>query len=172
MTILRVVTHPSPFLNSRCQEVVDFDQGLARLVDRMAEEMYASRGVGLAAPQLGVLSNVILIDASGGEASDGLVVMVNPKIAWSSTQVEPGVEGCLSLPGVWLTIVRSIACGVKYYDLSGIMREMTCEGMTARIVQHEEEHLRGVTLLDKVGTLNRRMAIKKMARPTKKDISI
>lgn len=125
----------------------------------MITMMYAASGVGLAAPQVGVSERLIVVDPSGGDSMVALVQMVNPEVIWTSADVSVAGEGCLSLPGVDLQIIRHVACDVRYGDLCGSTRVQRCVGLLARIVQHEVDHLDGITLLDRVGTLSRKFAL-------------
>ena len=159
---MKVITYPDPILDRQCDDVTTFDQALKRLADDMAEAMYAARGVGLAAPQVGLLHKFVLVDPSAGEAGNELIVLANPKITWASIELATSEEGCLSLPGVFIPIVRPVACDVEYHDINGEIRSMKCTGWKARIVQHEVEHLAGITMLNKVGSLARRLALKNL----------
>lgn len=159
---MKVVTYPDPILDRPCDDVTTFDQSLKRLSDDMAEAMYASHGVGLAAPQVGLSRRFILVDPSAGEAGNELIALANPRITWSSTELATSEEGCLSLPGVFIPIVRPVACDVEYFDIDGEIRSMKCSGWKARIVQHEVEHLIGITMLNKVGSLARKLALKNL----------
>lgn len=161
---MRVVTYPDPVLDRPCDDVTEFGLHLKRLADDMAEAMYASRGVGLAAPQVGLSKRFILVDPSAGESANGLVAMANPRIAWTSPELEVQEEGCLSLPGVYLPILRAVACDVVYLDTEGKAQMMRCTGLQARIAQHEIEHLSGITMLLKVGPLARQLALKNLTR--------
>lgn len=161
--MLRIITYPDPILERSCDDVVEFGVDLKKLVDDMAEVMYASRGVGLAAPQVGLSKNIILVDPSSGESGNQLVVMVNPKITWCGDDIKVGEEGCLSLPGVKLWVPRSMHLVVEYLDTAGKARRLDCTGWQARIVQHEVDHLLGITMLKKVGRLARQMALKNLA---------
>lgn len=160
---MKVVVYPDPILDRPCDDVTAFGPGLKRLADDMAVAMYASRGVGLAAPQVGLSRRLILIDPSGGDSGNELVALANPKITWTSGEMDTMEEGCLSLPGIYLPIPRAVACDVEYLDLDGETRTMRCTGWKARIVQHETEHLLGITMLSKVGSLARRLALKNLA---------
>src|SRR5262249_47699638 len=99
-----VVTHPDPILERPCDDVAEFGSNLKRLADDMAEAMYASSGVGLAAPQVGLSRRFVLIDPSAGESANSMVAMANPRLTWFSSEMETAEEGCLSLPGIWLPI--------------------------------------------------------------------
>ncbi len=160
--MLDIVKYPDPTLSSECDDVIVFGQEIKAIADCMIETMYASGGVGLAANQVGTLRNVVLVDPTSGDDANELLVLVNPKIVWTSTEKKPGEEGCLSLPGVTLSVLRSIACDVEYLDLSGALKLARCVGLKARIVQHEIDHLKGVTMLDRVDSFARRSAIKKL----------
>ncbi len=160
--MLKIITYPDPILSAPCAPVEAFDAQLRQLATGMAEAMYVANGVGLAAPQVGVSKRLIVIDTSAGERASELVTMINPRIVWFSPDLIPGQEGCLSLPGVNLTIVRSGSCDVEYFDLDGVPRSMRCTGLKARIAHHEVEHLSGVTLVDKVGPMARKLVLKNL----------
>lgn len=162
---MKVVTHPDPILDRPCDDVTTFGPSLKALADDMAEVMYASSGVGLAAPQVSLSQRFVLVDPSGGESANALVAMANPQITWFSPEHEVAEEGCLSLPGIWLPIPRPVACDVEYLDTDGVARKLKCTGWQARIVQHEVEHLLGITMLQKVGPMARQMALKNLTRP-------
>lgn len=159
---MKVVVYPDPALRAVARAVIAFDGALKSLIDDMAEAMYAATGVGLAAPQVGVLSRLVLVDPSAGDDGNALVAMVNPRLVWASPDVVLAEEGCLSLPGVFVKVSRSQACDVEYVDVGGVQRSLRCVGMQARIVQHEVEHLDGVLMLHKVGPLARRLALKEL----------
>ncbi len=142
-----VVTYPSPILSRPCDDVIVFGPELQLLLDSMAEVMYSSDGIGLAANQIGLSQRFILVDPSAGEVGSELVALANPRITWLSDEIDVMKEGCLSLPGVTLSIPRSIACDVEYFDLSGEMKTMRCVDLKARIVQHEIDHLLGIKML-------------------------
>ena len=160
---MQLVTYPSIALNTVCDAVFvgqSTSEELRFIVDKMTDVMYTSEGVGLAAPQVGIMKRIVLVDASGGMSENDLVVLVNPKIVWSSLELEEGSEGCLSLPGINVPIVRSIACHVEYHDItSHNTLSLKCTGLKARIVQHEIDHLDGITLVDKLGPFARRTAL-------------
>jgi peptide deformylase len=162
--VLRVVEYPDPVLKQACLAVEVFDSGLATFVDQMVEAMYASGGVGLAAPQVGASNRILTIDPSGGESNTQLMVLVNPSVTWRSAEAEVGEEGCLSLPGVKLLVPRSLAVDVEYFDLVGVLHSMQCRGLQARIVQHEVDHLDGVMMLDRVGVMSRKLVQKHLSK--------
>lgn len=160
--MLKIVGHPHPSLATRARDVTDFGTDLRRLVDEMAQAMYLSEGVGLAAPQVDVLQRVLIIDPSGGEEANLLTVLINPRVTWVSPKTETGEEGCLSLPGVRLLISRPTEVQVDYCDVTGSLqrRLFTQARSESRIVQHEIDHLDGIVMLDRAGPLSRKMALK------------
>lgn len=162
---MKLVVFPDPILSQRCDDIV-IDASTKQLVDAMAESMYAESGVGLAAPQVGLAKRLVLVDPSAGDSAHELVAMANPTIVWTSRELEAAEEGCLSLPGVRLAIARPIACDVEYIDMSGTLRSLRCTGWKARIVQHEVDHLSGTMMLDKVGSLARRFALRNVRSET------
>jgi peptide deformylase len=157
--LLKIIEYPN--LSTRpAHDVTTFGPELRKLVDEMAEAMYAGNGVGLAAPQVAVDSRVLLIDPSAGEDSIQMTAMINPRVTWSSPEMEADAEGCLSLPGVQLQVPRHVAVEVEYYDLMGTKRLMRYAGFASRIAQHEIDHLSGYVMLNRVGPLARREAFR------------
>lgn len=144
--------------------ISSFDSELQQLVDSMAVMMYSNDGVGLAGPQAGVSRRLVLIDPSSGEEANQLMALINPKVIWSSSEREVEQEGCLSLPRMVLQVPRSLAVDVEYHDVKGASHKMRCEGLRARIVQHELDHLDGVMMFDRVGDMTRRLALKGFAK--------
>jgi peptide deformylase len=162
--VLDIVEYPDPILTQPCHDVTRFDEALRELSGAMAEVMYASNGVGLAAPQVRRKERIVLIDPSGGEEANQLTVMINPRVTWRSPELEVGVEGCLSVPGVTLQVPRSVAIDVEYLDVTGTQQLVRCTEFKARIVQHEVDHLEGIVMLDKIGLLARKLALKDLGR--------
>jgi peptide deformylase len=162
--MLPFVAYPDPVLLQACLPVEQFGADLQVLVDQMVETMYAGNGVGLAAPQVGVLKCIMLVDPSAGEATNELQVLVNPRVIWRSPEVEAGQEGCLSLPGVKLTVLRSLAVDVVYHDLASTLQHVRCTGLRARIMQHEADHLAGTLMLERVGKMARKLALKDLPK--------
>lgn len=159
--MLKLVEHPNAVLSTPAEGVIIFDSELRHFLDEMAVVMYLSRGVGLAAPQVGVSKRALLIDPSGGDEANKLQVLINPVVIWTSDEKQMGTEGCLSLPGVQLQVPRSVAVTVEYHDSTGQARRLECrDAWTARIIQHEIDHLNGYMMLDRVGPLARKLAMK------------
>lgn len=143
MAIRNIVKYPDPILKEKAKQVTKFNERLAKLLDDMAETMYAANGVGLAAPQVGISKRVIVVDVG-----DQLYEMVNPEIVEKSgEQMEPP-EGCLSIPGLLGYVKRANKLQLKGQDRHGNPIELTAEGFLARAFQHEIDHLNGVLFID------------------------
>jgi peptide deformylase len=143
MAIRNIVKYPDPILKEKAKQVTKFNERLAKLLDDMAETMYAANGVGLAAPQVGISKRVIVVDVG-----DQLYEMVNPEIVEKSgEQIEPP-EGCLSIPGLLGYVKRANKLQLKGQDRHGNPIELTAEGFLARAFQHEIDHLNGVLFID------------------------
>lgn len=165
--MLNLVTYPNTVLHEKCEDVTVFDDELKKLVNDMAELMYASNGIGLAANQVGVSKNIILVDVPSKDwlAVEGLIVMINPKIRGFGKDKVVEEEGCLSLPGVFVHVQRTCNINVEYYDVDGKMHLNGFSGLQARVIQHECDHLNGLTMVDIVGPLARKMALKNLTAP-------
>jgi peptide deformylase len=148
-----------PVLRTRALPVERFDGALREEVRRMGELMHDALGVGLAATQLGVLHRVLVYRA---HADDPLTALVNPQIEWESEERELAEEGCLSLPGVHVEVERALALRVRARDENGEEVVVEAEGLTARIVQHEVDHLDGILILDRISREQRKLAMQAM----------
>lgn len=142
MAIRNIVKDGDPILKKKCRPVEKFDQKLAILLDDMAETMHQANGVGLAAPQVGMLRRVVVIDVG-----EGVIELVNPKIVAYSGEQE-GVEGCLSFPGEWGLAKRPNYVKVSAQDRNGDEFEIDGEELLARAFCHEIDHLNGVVFKD------------------------
>jgi peptide deformylase len=162
--LLTLVEHPDPRLTSQCTDVSVFDAVLDKLVDSMIDVMYTKAGVGLAAPQVGVLQRLVIIDPSGGDEANQLVALINPSVTWRSVEKETDAEGCLSMPGTILQVPRSVAVDVEYHDVKGLRQIMRCTGFKARIVQHEVDHLDGIMMFDRASNLARMIAKRSLGK--------
>jgi peptide deformylase len=148
-----------PVLRTKALPVERFDSALRAEVQRMGELMHDALGVGLAATQLGVLHRVLVYRA---HAEDPLTALVNPQIEWLSDELDVAEEGCLSLPGVHLEVERPRAVRVRASDEGGEEIVVEAEGLPARIIQHEVDHLDGVLILDRVTREQRKQAMRAM----------
>jgi len=145
---LRILHYPDPRLRQRCATVTEFDDSLARLAARMLELMRQARGVGLAAPQVGILIRMFVMNPTGEPDDDR--VYVNPELR-DATGSEVAEEGCLSIPDVHVQVRRATRCRLVAQDLSGRPVERIGEGLEARIWQHEIDHTNGILILDRMG---------------------
>ncbi len=154
---MRILEHPNPALKQRAMEIdPNADTELATLVAEMARAMYDAPGVGLAASQLGVLKRVIVYDVD-----EELVALCNPVITERSEETEPDEEGCLSVPGIGVQIERNACITCEAVDLKGNPLTIEAEGLLARVIQHEIDHLDGVLILDRCSAEERRDAIRR-----------
>jgi peptide deformylase len=161
MALREVITYPHPLLRKRSQKVEAVTEEVRRLIDDMAETMYAQRGVGLAAVQIGVHQRVITIDVG-----EGLLALINPEVLECSgeTLME---EGCLCLPGVIVEVDRSERVTVRGVNEKGEEVTLPAEGLLARALQHEIEHLDGILIVDKVSRLKRELLTSKLRKEAK-----
>jgi peptide deformylase len=158
MSILEIVTLPAPVLRQKTRPVTDFGPELQELIDNMIETMREANGVGLAAPQIGrslrmaVIEDLPKEDEDGNEIPDSrdLYVIVNPDIVWESRTVVDGIEGCLSIPGYLGEVERAESIRVRGQDRHGNKVRLRLKDWTARIFQHEIDHLDGVLYIDKL----------------------
>jgi peptide deformylase len=148
-----------PVLRAKALPVERFDRTLEREVERMGVLMHDALGVGLAATQLGVLHRVLVYRAY---SEDPLTVLVNPVLEWESEERENAEEGCLSLPGVHVEVERAARVRVRAQDEHGEELEVEAEGLTARVIQHEIDHLDGVLILDRTSREARKDAMRAM----------
>jgi peptide deformylase len=148
-----------PVLRAKALPVERFDRTLEREVERMGVLMHDALGVGLAATQLGVLHRVLVYRAY---SEDPLTVLVNPVLEWESEERESAEEGCLSLPGVHVEVERAARVRVRAQDEHGEGLEVEAEGLTARVIQHEIDHLDGVLILDRTSREARKEAMRAM----------
>jgi len=147
------VKEPDPILREVSRPVPKITPNIHKLLDDMAETMYHAQGVGLAAPQIGILKRVIVLDPADGET--GLIEMINPEILEKSGRVL-GAEGCLSIPGIQGEVYRYEKIRVKGLDRHGNELVMDAEGWLARIFQHEIDHLDGILFTDKAENIYRK----------------
>jgi peptide deformylase len=148
-----------PVLRATALPVERFDADLTAEVARMGELMHDALGVGLAATQLGVLHRVLVYKAY---VEDPVTALVNPVLEWCSEELETAEEGCLSLPGVHVEVERSAQVRVRGQDASGEELELEAEGLEARVIQHEVDHLNGVLILDRISREARKEAMRAM----------
>jgi peptide deformylase len=163
MALLPIVKYPEPVLNTRAVEVPSIDESIRRLVMDMMETMHAAPGVGLAANQVGILQRVALVDLSVGKDPAALLVLINPRVLHTEGhQVDE--EGCLSIPGITEMVPRPLRAEVEALDLQGVPFRVRGEGLMARALLHEIDHLEGVLFLDRLSPLKRRLIRRKIQK--------
>ena len=151
MALLNILRYPDPRLHKVAKPVTVFDERLKKLVADMAETMYDAPGVGLAATQIDVHEQLVVIDTS--ETADDLRVFINPEIVWASEEKQVGDEGCLSVPGIYDGVERSTAVTVRAADADGKVRDIQAEGLLAVCIQHEMDHLQGKVFVEYLSPL-------------------
>ena len=167
MTQLTILRYPDPRLHTVARPVVQFDARLRELADAMFQTMYEAEGIGLAATQVDVHEQLLVIDVS--EAHDQPLVLVNPEIVWSSLETRIGDEGCLSVPGIYDGVERSLAVKVKAFDLDGKHQVIEADGMLAVCIQHEMDHLRGKVFVEYLSPLKRNRIKTKLIKQQKEE---
>jgi peptide deformylase len=146
-----------PVLRERAAEVDAVTDDIRTLIRDMFDTMYAEEGVGLAAPQVGLGQRVIVVDPREEDIEP--FALVNPRIVYFSQELERGEEGCLSIPGLKEIVERSVAVRVEALDPEGDAVSIEAEGLLARILQHEVDHLDGILFIDRVSALKRKMLL-------------
>ena len=160
-----ILIHPDPRLKKTCAPVADLSDALRDLADDMLETMYDAPGIGLAAPQIGVLDRLIVMDCvkEEGEAPRPLI-MFNPEIVASSDDLSTYEEGCLSIPEQYAEVTRPAEVEVAWIDRDGSPRQEVFDGLWATCVQHEIDHLNGKLFIDYLGAMKRQMITRKMQK--------
>jgi peptide deformylase len=159
MESLELVHYPNKILKMACADVTEIDQELVDFVKAMSQTMYVSHGIGLAAPQVGKNIKVVTMDVEQEEGKDTLMQLINPMIVdahgWTTYE-----EGCLSFPGISAEVKRRDQIHVKAYDTSGRELDFEADGLLAICVQHELDHLKGITFVDRLDPIMKRMVLK------------
>lgn len=154
-----IVTYGNPVLRRRAEPVTNIDSGVKKITEAMVEAMLRANGIGLAAPQIGVGKRIIALDIDGK-----FYVLINPEIVALSTDEEEATEGCLSVPGVDAPVTRRTHAVVRGVTLDEKEIELAGEGLMARAIQHEIDHLNGVLFIDHLSPAKRRFLLKEYAR--------
>ena len=163
MAILPIVTYPDPRLALVSEEVKEINDEIRTLVADMVETMYTTEGVGLAAIQIGVPLRIFVVDPTfaGGTKADPALVFINPVIEHTEGSIKEE-EGCLSLPGVFILIERFALTRLRATNLAGESFTMEMTGLMSRAFQHEMEHLDGHLIIEKIGGIRRKLALRKL----------
>lgn len=162
MAILPIVTYDDEILRKKAKPVEELSDEIETLIDDMFETMYNSDGVGLAAPQIGRLLRIFVVDADpmAKEEDDplyGPIAMINPEITLTSDDEVDMEEGCLSIPGVNASVTRPESISVSYRDEDFQKQNLEVGGWLARVIQHEKDHLDGILFLDHLSTFKRKL---------------
>ncbi len=160
-----ILIHPDPRLKKHCAPVADISDELRTLADDMLETMYHAPGIGLAAPQIGVLSRLLVMDCVKEEGTEPQpVVMFNPEIISASEELNTYEEGCLSIPEQFADVTRPAEVEVRWLDRNGAEQQQVFDGLWATCVQHEIDHLNGKLFIDYLGPMRRQMITRKMQK--------
>ncbi len=154
-----IVTYGNPVLRRKAEPVTNIDSSIKRITEAMVEAMLRANGIGLAAPQIGVGKRIIALDIDGE-----FHILINPEITELSVDEEEATEGCLSVPGVDAPVMRRTRAVVRGVTLDEKEIELAGEGLMARAIQHEIDHLNGVLFIDYLSPAKRRFLLKEYAR--------
>ena len=166
--MLEIKRYPEKVLSRKASPVKEIDNAVQCLIDDMIETMYAAPGVGLAAPQVGVSSRLIVIDVSNREdEKTPLIILINPEIAHTEGEVQ-SEEGCLSLPGYVTTVMRAEMTVVRGLNREGNLMEIEGRGLLSRALQHEIDHLNGRLLIDRISSIKREFFKKRFQKALSK----
>ncbi len=173
MAARTILKFPDPRLRQACRAVTAFDDGLRQLVLDMRDTMYLAEGAGLAAVQVGEPLCLFIIDpeVAGRTAEDPPLALVNPEMVSISEETQMGDEGCLSFPGIFVPVKRGMRARVRAQDVDGKTFEIEGEGLFARALQHEMDHLTGRLLIDMVGPVKRQIIKRKMRKENEAEVS-
>jgi peptide deformylase len=165
MTQLTILRYPDPRLHTVAKPVAAVDARLQALVDDMLQTMYAAEGIGLAATQVNVHERLIVLDVS--EQRDQPLVLINPEITWASDEKKINDEGCLSVPGIYDGVERSVAVKVQALNLAGKTQTHEADGLLSVCIQHEMDHLMGKVFVEYLSPLKRNRIKTKMVKQHK-----
>ena len=163
MALLEILEAPDPRLSMVCRPVEQIDADLLRLLDDMVDTMHAAPGIGLAAPQVGQLKRACVIDL-GKQAERDPLFLINPQVTWRSDEIVVEEEGCLSLPEQFGPVARPAQVRVSFLDRDGVQQEVEGNGLLARCLLHEIDHLDGVLFIDHLSALKRTLILRKLRK--------
>ena len=159
-----ILLHPDPRLKKACDPVTDITKDLRKLADDMLQTMYDAPGIGLAAPQVGVMKRLLVMDCMKSPDAPRPLILFNPEITWTSADLITYEEGCLSIPDHYADVQRPDKATVRWLDAQGTPQEETFAGLWSTCVQHEIDHLNGKLFIDYLGPLKRGMITRKMEK--------
>lgn len=164
MSIRPILIHPDPRLKKVCAPVEDIDDGVLQLVEDMLETMYDAPGVGLAAPQIGVMRRVLTMDCTDKDEAPAPLALINPEILAGSDEMNEHEEGCLSIPDQYGKVTRPKTVLVGWTGRDGNQHEQEFDGLWATCVQHEIDHLNGKLFIDHLSSVRRQLITQKMKK--------
>ena len=147
---LEIYTLGNDVLRQSAKRISKVDNSIRCLAKEMLQSMYAAKGIGLAAPQIGIQKELLVIDVNFEDSAAEPLILINPEITDYGTTLNAYEEGCLSIPGVYLNVIRPSTIKLKFRDEMGRPRKMKADGLLARCIQHEMDHLKGVLFVDRV----------------------
>ena len=164
MAILPIIIAPDPRLKMICAAVEEVTSETVTLMDNMLETMYAAPGIGLAAPQIGIMQRIIVVDLCKEQNKREPLRLINPEIVWKSDDFFIYEEGCLSLPEQYAEVARPKEVGIRYLDEKGNQQELEAEDLLAVCLQHEIDHLNGILFVDHISSLKRNVIMRKLKK--------
>ena len=167
MSVKDIITVPNEILKKISEPIVNVGVNEKKLINDLFETMYNSKGIGLAAVQVGILKRVLVIDVSSKDEKKNPMSFINPVIKNLSDETSIYEEGCLSIPETFIEIERPKVCEVEYIDLEGKKKMIKCEGLLSTCLQHEINHLDGKLIIDHLSKLKRDIIIKKISKTKK-----
>lgn len=178
MAKLDILIAPDPLLKAEAEPVGQVDAEVRQLMDDLVETMHSADGIGLAAPQVGVLKRVIVVAAPRGDEDDDgegrsrkPLRMANPEVVWESEELACREEGCLSLPEHYAEVFRPKRVRVRYLDADGNTQEIEAEGLLGTCIQHEMDHLDGVLFVDHISSLKRSIILRKLTKTKRQKVT-
>ena len=167
MSVKNIITVPSEILKKISEPVEKIGSDEKKLINDLFETMYNSKGIGLAAVQVGILKRILVIDVSTKDEKKNPISFINPTIKKLSDETSIYEEGCLSIPETFIEIERPKICEVEYIDIDGKKRNLECDGLLSTCIQHEINHLDGKLIIDHLSKLKKDMIIKKISKSKK-----
>lgn len=168
MALLEILTAPDPRLNKKSLPVEKVDQTVRKLMDNLMETLHDRKGLGLAAPQVGIHKRVIVIDFEDqNEISFKPLFMVNPHIHMTSLKTQVTAEACLSVPGQYGEVIRPLEVDISYLDENNHTQRLKTQGLLADCIQHEIDHLDGILFFDHLSSLKRKLIMSRLLKQKK-----
>ena len=164
MAIKKILIEPNKILRQVSQPVIEVNKEIQSILDDMLETMYSANGIGLAAIQIGVPKNLVVIDLLTKEKKRNPMFFVNPEILKKSSKMSKYEEGCLSIPNLFAEVKRPSECEIEYLDYEGNKKSLKATGLLATCIQHEIDHLKGILFIDYLSKLKRDIILKKLSK--------